>query len=65
MNKLKVLTLSSVLSVVAASCDVSAAAQQNRPQFTGRSQAPINLPVQRTAARQEDEFLVNQKQRQN
>ncbi|MBO8415487.1 MAG: hypothetical protein IAB19_03785 [Proteobacteria bacterium] len=58
MNKLKVLTVSSVLSVLAASCDVSAAAQNSRPQFTGRSQSTINLPLQRAAARTEEELLV-------
>lgn len=54
MNKLKVLTLSSVLTVLAASCDLSTAAENGRLQLTGRSGSSINMPLPRSLERPED-----------
>ncbi len=65
MNKFKILTLSSVLTVLAASCDLSAAAENARLQLTARSCSSISQPLQRHRARRDDALpLLQENHRQ-
>lgn len=59
MEKLKTLTLSSVLTVLAASCDVSQAAAAQRPQaISSRTAVVSNMQVKKELPENKDSLTV-------